>query len=137
MNSDETSANLNPTGNVFMAPDASLPNAAPCSVDMDPTTNAAGNAFTASVVIANTSSSNVNGWRLNFEQSQGQKLQSDSGINLSQSGPNGMNWTGTNALGDAAIPAGKSITVSFTASRDIVNEKPVNFSLNGHRCAVK
>jgi hypothetical protein len=136
MNSDETAANLNVTGNVFMAPDASLP-ATGCSVDYDPNTNAAGNAFTASVVIKNTSSQTVAGWRLNFELSQGQKLQSESGILLSQSGSNGMNWTGTDNFFDRVIPAGQSLTVSFTASRDIINQKPVNFTLNGHRCAVK
>jgi hypothetical protein len=136
MNSDEPASALNPTGNVFMAPDASLPTT-PCSVDYDPNTNAAGNAFTASVVIKNTSSSTVAGWRLNFELSQGQKLQAESGIVLSQSGSNGMNWSGTDNFFDRVIPAGQSLTVSFTASRDIINEKPVNFSLNGHRCAVK
>jgi len=137
MNSDETAADLNPSGNVFLAPDASLPNpTANCDVTytITPTSSTQ---FKANLTIKNTTSTAVNGWTLKFELSQGQKVQNTLGLETTQSGSNGMNWTGKNGFANGHINANGSVTATFTATWDgLVNQKPPNFTLNGNRCTV-
>jgi hypothetical protein len=136
MNSDETSANLNPTGNVFLAPEASLPNPANCSVSYS-ITQLTGHSFEANLAITNTSSTAVDGWTTKFELSQGQRIFASAGILTRQSGSNGMNVTGVSTLGNGDIAPNQTIHAAFTATFDgLVNAKPPNFSLNGNRCAV-
>jgi hypothetical protein len=137
MNSDETAANLNSSGDVFLAPDASLPNpTANCDVTYS-ITNTSSTQFKANLTIKNTTNTAINGWTLKFELAQGQKVQNTLGLETTQSGSNGMNWTGKNGFANGHINANGSVTATFTASWDgLVNQKPPNFTLNGNRCTV-
>jgi peroxidase len=137
MNTGITAADQNPTGNLFFKQDADLP-ATTCSIDYT-IVNIDGSPFKGVLAIKNTSNQFVAGWTLKWELAQGQQLVSDSGIQITQSGPNGMNWKGTDIGFNAVIAPGDTIFVSFFSSFDDVarvNQKPGNFSLNGKRCAV-
>jgi hypothetical protein len=64
-------------------------------------------------------------------------VQNTLGLETTQSGSNGMNWTGKNGFANGHINANGSVTATFTASWDgLVNQKPPNFTLNGNRCTV-
>jgi hypothetical protein len=135
MNTDVTAANLNATGNVFLTRDSKFP-ATACQVTytIEPVSN---NLFEANLAITNTSSTAVDGWTTNFELSQGQRVVDSDGIFIRQSGSNGMNITGTSSLFTGDIAPNQTVHASFTATFDgLVNQKPPNFSLNGHRCGV-
>ncbi len=134
MNTDEGASSLNPTGNVFLAPETDLPTGTTCAVTYS-ITPLSGTTFRGNLSIKNTSGSTISGWTAKFELAQGQSLQSDTGISIKQSGSNGLNWTGTNAANDRNIGNNQTVNVSFTASYDgFVNQKPPNFSLNSKRC---
>ena len=66
-------------------------------------------------------------------------MQTDTGINITQSGPNGFVWTGTDVFVNRVIAPGETKQVSFTANFDgvaILNQRPGNFQLNGRRCTL-
>jgi hypothetical protein len=137
MNTDETAATLNPTGDVFLAPDASLPNPTNCTVTYS-ITPLSTHLFQANLAIANTSTTAVDGWTTNFELSQGQRVVASAGTVINQTGSNGMNVTARSPLlfNDDIAP-NQTVHASFTATWDgLVNHKPPNFSLNGQRCSV-
>ena len=137
MNTDVASADLNPTGNVFLAKDSDLP-ATTCQVTYT-ISNVANGTFRGNLAIKNTGKQVIPAWQVRFELAQGQVLQQPStGAFFSQSGPNGMNKTANNGLSNGVILPGQTISgISFTASWDnFVNQKPPNISVNGKRCAV-
>jgi hypothetical protein len=136
LNTDVTADRLNPTGNVFFLPDAALP-ATACSVRYD-IVNLSATTFKGVLHIKNTSNQTIVGWQTQFALAQGQTLISDLGINITQSGSNGLVWTGRDVGGFGAVIApGETETVEFTASYDgLVNQRPGNISLNNRRCAV-
>jgi hypothetical protein len=134
MNTDVTAAQLNATGDVFYAADDDFP-ATQCEIDYSIVSQSS-SSFKANLTIKNTTNTAVNGWTLKFELSQGQKVQNTLGLETTQSGSNGFNWTGKNGFANGHINANGSVTATFTASFDgLVNERPSNFTLNGHRCA--
>jgi hypothetical protein len=136
LNTDVTAAQLNPTGNVFFLPDAALPGGTTCSIDYD-SFQQTSTTFNATIGIKNTSNSTISGWTLQFALAQGQALQSDTGINIKQSGSNGIVWTGTDVISNKVISPGQTLKVSFSASFDgLLNQRPGNFSLNGKRCTL-
>jgi hypothetical protein len=135
MNTDLTAADFNPTGDVFLNRDSRLP-ATTCHVTytISRTTN---HTFRANLAITNTSTTAVDRWTTRFELSQGQRLISDQGIDIRQSGSFGMNWTGRSEPFNDDIAPNQTVHASVTASWDgQVNQKPPNVSLNGNRCAV-
>ncbi len=137
MNTDVTAALLNPTGNVFLTPDANF-GAATCQVTYT-ISNVGNGSFRGNLAIKNTSSQTIVGWQARFELSQGQNLaQPVTGAVFSQSGPNNMNKTASSLFGNSVIVPGQTIGgISFAASWDnFVNQKPPNVSLNGKRCTV-
>src|SRR5262249_4768324 len=137
MNTDETSATLNPTGDVFLAPDASLPNPTNCTVTYS-ITALTNHLFQAKLAIANTGATAVDRWTTNFELSQGQRVCASAGTVINQTGSNAMNVTAQSPLlfNDDIAP-NQTVHASFTATWDgLVNHKPPNFSLNGQRCSV-
>jgi hypothetical protein len=134
MNSDETAADLTPSGNVFISPDSAEPSGTKCDVSYS-ITNTSSTQFKATMVIKNTSSATVNGWNLRFELAQGQRGIASTGAAITVSGSNGLNWSANSVAATATIKPGASQTVTFTATDDgFVNQKPPNFSLNGNRC---
>ena len=121
--------------NVFLVPDASLP-ATTCTVSYTVSPADRGT-FRTALRITNTGSTTIRRWTLRWEFANGQRIRTDTNINVIQRGTNGREVTATDVLSNAVIPPGRSVDASFTASRDnVANAKPPNISLNGNRCAV-
>ena len=141
MNSDETAANLNPTGNVFLAPDASLPNPANCSV-IYTISNVTSTTFQGTLSIKNTGTQPIKNYQAVFELYQGQAIKSNvAGATFAESGPSNSVKTATPVGGLALINPGATADLAFTASWDgLVNAKPPNINLTGTsaagRCAI-
>jgi len=135
MNTDVTAADLNPTGNVFLAEEVDFPGAA-CTASYT-ISNVSGNTFTGSLSITNNSTA-LNGWSARFNLYNGQSLQSVSGGVFSQSGGGtfGRDVTVNNLSTNGNVPAGATISgIKFTASFDgTLNAKPTTILLNGRRC---
>jgi hypothetical protein len=135
MNTDITTAEINPTGDVFLTRDSKFP-ATTCQVTYT-ITRTTSHTFKADLVITNTSTKAVDGWTTRFELSQGQRLLHADGIDIRQTGSNAMNWAGRSEPANDDIKPNQTVHTSFTATFDgLVNQKPPNFSLNGNRCAV-
>jgi hypothetical protein len=140
MNTDETAADLNVTGNVFMAPDKSL-NPTNCSV-IYTISNVTSNTFQGTLSIKNTGTQPIKNYQAVFELYQGQALKSNvGGATFAQSGPSNSVVTATPVGGLALINPGATADLAFTASWDgLVNAKPPNVNLTGTsaagRCAI-
>ena len=132
-NTDIAPEELNP--NVFLASDEDLPDTT-CTVRYRVTTTRSGT-FRAALRITNTGTAAVARWALNWQFANGQRVRSDSGFDLVQSGPYGRDVVATVDARRRTIAPGRSINVGFTADWDqVANAKPPNFTLNGARCAV-
>jgi endo-1,4-beta-xylanase len=89
--------------------------------------------FTASVSIANTSSTAINGWSLVFTLPSGQTITSGWSATYS---PTSGQVTATNASYNGAIPAGGSTSIGFQANHTGNTAAPAAFTLNGAACTV-
>jgi hypothetical protein len=123
------------TDNVFLVDEDDLP-AAACTVTFTQTTSWPGN-FQVNMKITNNSTTAINGWTLQYEFANGQTFTDRWGGNYSQSGPNGRDVRVTNTATNGSIaPGGSMDGIGFNASYDnVTNSKPVNFRVNGKRCA--
>jgi hypothetical protein len=123
------------TDNVFLVDEDDLP-AAACTVTFTQTTSWPSN-FQVNMKITNNTTTPINGWTLGFEFANGQTLTDRWGGNYTQSGPSGRDVRVTNTATNGAIAAGGSMDgIGFNASYDnFTNAKPVNFRVNGKRCA--
>jgi hypothetical protein len=130
-NTDTPQADINP--NVFLVPDDDLPPAA-CSVAYNVTTTWPGN-FQIDMAITNTSSSTLNNWNLQWQFANGQTVSQGWNGNFSQ---NGVTETVTNASWNGTLAPGQRLGgVGFNAQwDDVTGAIPVNFTLNGRRCAL-
>jgi hypothetical protein len=110
--------------------------AATCDIDYNFAKISGQNAFSGTINIKNTSNQTINGWTLRFQWAHGQQIQTDTGINNTQSGPNGRNVAATDVGGAGGILSPGEVTqTSFTASFDgVVNSRPPNFTLNNRPC---
>ncbi|MEV0643924.1 PHB depolymerase family esterase [Phytomonospora sp. NPDC050363] len=89
--------------------------------------------LTASVTIANTAATSVNGWALAFTLPAGQTI--TSGWNAAYS-PAGGQVTARNASYNAAIAPGASVNIGFQATHTGNTGEPSAFTLNGTACTV-
>jgi len=138
MNTDVTAAQLNPTGNVFLLPDASLP-ATTCQA-IYAITNVTSTTFKGTVSIKNTGTQVITNYQAVIELYQGQAIQANSGIGATwaESGPLGSVKTATPVGGLATINPGATADLAFVASWDNrVNQKPPNVNITGRRCSVQ
>src|SRR5581483_842658 len=87
--------------------------------------------FVVNVVIANTGTSAVNGWRLTFTFPGDQQITSNFNGGFSQSGENA---TLTNASYNGAIAPGGSVNIGFQGTWKNNDTNPTSFSLNGSTC---
>jgi peroxidase len=114
---------------VFLTADDDLP-AAKCSVtyQMD---NLGGHDFRARLRIENKGDRSIDGWTLRFAFANGQSVRQARNAAVFQRGVN------VALRSHERIPKGGKVTdVSFTGRwDDTTNAEPVNFSLNGARCA--
>nr|WP_267897481.1 cellulose binding domain-containing protein [Micromonospora deserti] len=97
------------------------------------TNNSWNTGLTASITIANTGTTAVNGWSLVFTLPAGQSI--TSGWNASYSPTSGQ-ITARNASYNAAIPVNGSVNIGFQANHTGNTATPASFTLNGSPCAV-
>jgi hypothetical protein len=105
-----------------------------CSVHYAVTNQWAGG-FGATITITNTSTTAINGWRLQFSFPNGQTIAQLWNGSYTQSGSTA---TITNASYNGSIPAGGTVNPSpgFNGSWTGSNGSPSAFTLNGTTCAV-
>lgn len=89
--------------------------------------------FTATVSIANTGSSAINGWTLTWSYAGNQQITNAWNATVTQSG-NAV--TARNASYNGSIGAGGNTSFGFQASYSGSNPAPTGFSLNGTACTV-
>jgi hypothetical protein len=130
-NTDTPSADINP--NVFLVPDDDLP-AAACKVNYQVLTTWPGN-FQIGIDITNQSTTATNGWNLQWQFAGGQSVSQGWNGTFTQ---NGVTAKIANASWNGTIAAGATLTgVGFNGTFDnVTNPIPVNFTLNGKRCAI-
>ncbi|GIF09757.1 GH12 family glycosyl hydrolase domain-containing protein [Actinoplanes siamensis] len=90
------------------------------------------NGFTATVTVANTGSSAINGWSLGFTLPGGQSITGS--WNAALTGSSGA-ITARNAAHNAAIPAGGSTSFGFQGTYSGSFASPSAFTLNGTACS--
>lgn len=110
---------------------APQPPAGACRVTV--TTSAWNTGLTASVVITNTGTSTVNGWRLGFTLPDGQTI--TNGWNATYSPASGA-VTATNVSYDATVAPGTSVRIGYQASHVGNSAAPAAYTLNGTTCTV-
>src|SRR5262249_37810793 len=127
-------ADLNPTGEVFLTPEAKLPPTT-CSVAysisaLTPTL------FRANLVITDTAGAGADGWALRFELANGQVIQyADGAIARQSRAANGRDVT-LRGIRPQRRMASSPVQVSFIATDDgTANAVPPMFHLNQRRCA--
>jgi hypothetical protein len=130
-NTDLPAAEIHP--NMFVVAEDDLPPAT-CKVVYSVATAWPGN-FQVALSITNQTSAPLNGWAVRWQFASGQTLSQTWNATQNQSG---VNATLTNASWNASIPAGGTVDgVGFNATFDnVTNPLPVNFTLNGKRCAI-
>jgi cellulose binding protein with CBM2 domain len=104
---------------------------APCAVSYRTTSERPG-AFSASVTIANTATTAVNGWMLVFGYSGDQQITSARRATVRQSG---FTVTARNVPYNAVIAPGASVTFTVAGTWHVSDLPPFNFTLNGVPCA--
>ncbi|WFE27097.1 PHB depolymerase family esterase [Solwaraspora sp. WMMD791] len=113
------------------APPTTPPPSGACRVTYG--VNAWNNGLVASVTIANTGSSAINGWSLAFTLPSGQTI--TSGWNATYSPTSGA-VTARNVSYNATIPPNGSQSIGFQATHTGNSGRPTSFTLNGTPCAV-
>ncbi|NUT97430.1 MAG: PHB depolymerase family esterase [Saccharothrix sp.] len=103
----------------------------PCRVTY--AVNAWNTGLTATITIANTGSSAVNGWTLGFSLPAGQTITSGWSATYA---PNSGAVTAKNVSYNATIAAGTSVQIGLQATHAGDAGKPTAFTLNGASCTV-
>ncbi|MET7368801.1 cellulase family glycosylhydrolase [Streptomyces sp. NPDC005566] len=88
--------------------------------------------FQGEIIIRNTSTTAINGWKLAFSFADGQTVSHAWGGSFTQ---NGGAVSVAPASYTSAIPAGGSVTVGFNGARGATNTAATGFTLNGTTCA--
>jgi hypothetical protein len=110
---------------------SSNPGNASCRVTYG--TNTWNTGFTATVTVANTGSSAINGWKLGFTLPSGQAITSS--WSASVTGTSGA-VSASNVSYNGAIPAGGNTSFGFQGTYSGTFAKPSSFTLNGSTCSV-
>jgi cellulase/cellobiase CelA1 len=108
------------------------PPASSCTVGW--TVNDWGTGFVASLVVTNTGSAAINGWKLEWAWSGNQKITDLWNGTLAQSG---QLVRVANASYNAAIPAGGNTALGFQAAYTGTNSRPGVITLNGKACTIQ
>jgi endo-1,4-beta-xylanase len=91
------------------------------------------NGFTATVAIANTGTTAINGWTLAFTFPSGQRITDNWAATWNQASGS-ANVTATNLNWNANISPGNSISIGFNGSHTGTNTAPNAFTINGTAC---
>jgi endo-1,4-beta-xylanase len=89
--------------------------------------------FTASVTIANTGTTAINGWTLGFTFPSGQRVSQGWAATYDQPAGSAA-VTATNLSWNATIPPGSSVSIGFNGTHTGSNPAPTSFTLNSRTC---
>jgi endo-1,4-beta-xylanase len=89
--------------------------------------------FTASVTIANTGTTAIDGWTLGFTFPSGQRVSEGWGATYDQPASSAA-VTATNLSWNATIPPGSSVSIGFNGTHTGSNPAPTSFTLNTRTC---
>lgn len=92
-----------------------------------------GAGFTTTITIANTGTSALTSWNLQFSFAGNQTVTQGWSATWTQSG---KTVTATNLSYNGSLPAGSSVAIGFNGSYSGTNAKPTAFLLNGTSCTV-
>lgn len=112
-------------------PPSSPPPASSCQVSYSTTSQWTGG-FTASITIANTGTTAINGWQLGFIFPGDQKITNAWNATITQ---NGESVTATSASYNAAISPGGNTSLGFQGTWTNSDAAPASFTLNGSACS--
>jgi hypothetical protein len=101
-----------------------------CRITLTPTTW--NNGYTAEVTVANTGSTAINGWALDFALPGGQTITNSWNAGVTT---NGSAVTARNAAHNGALAPGASASFGFQGTHNGSYTAPTSFSLNGTACA--
>ncbi|MGW1028115.1 cellulase family glycosylhydrolase [Streptomyces sp. NPDC002577] len=87
--------------------------------------------FQGEIVLGNTGSTTISGWKLTFAYADGQQISNMWGGTATQ---DGAAVSVAPASYTATIAAGSSVTLGFTATKNTANTAPTTFALNGSTC---
>ncbi|MEV6690888.1 glycoside hydrolase family 9 protein [Micromonospora sp. NPDC051196] len=120
-----------PSDRVTVTTSAPLPTS-PCRITYG--TNDWGTGFTASITIANTGTTTINGWTLAFTfPHSGQRVGQSWSANFQQTG---TSVTATNMSYNGTIAPGASTSIGFNGTHTGSNPRPTSFTLNGNTCTI-
>ena len=93
-----------------------------------------GNGFGASLAITNTGPAITNGWTLQFDFPNGQRLQNGWPVAFSQPANSPTMTVASNAQWNQTIGSGATFTAGFNGTFSGANNSPTTFTLNGMTC---
>ncbi len=109
------------------------PQAIACTVNYSASNWGGGNGFTATVTVANTGTTPIDGWTLGFSFGAGQRI--TEGWNATWTQASGAaTATATNLSWNAAIAPGGSVGIGFNGTYSTNNPPPTAFTVNGSTC---
>jgi cellulose 1,4-beta-cellobiosidase len=93
-----------------------------------------GNGFGADIAITNTGPAITNGWTLQFNFPNGQRLQNGWPVSFSQPANSATMTVASNAAWNQSIASGATFTAGFNGTFSGTNNNPTSFTLNGVTC---
>jgi cellulose 1,4-beta-cellobiosidase len=93
-----------------------------------------GNGFGASLAITNTGPAITNGWTLQFNFPNGQRLQNGWPVAFSHPAGSATMTVASNAAWNQSIGSGATFTAGFNGTFSGTNNSPTTFTLNGMTC---
>jgi cellulose 1,4-beta-cellobiosidase len=93
-----------------------------------------GNGFGASLAITNTGPAITNGWTLQFNFPNGQRLQNGWPVTFAQPANSATMTVSSNAAWNQSIGSGATFTAGFNGTFSGTNNNPTSFTLNGVTC---
>jgi poly(hydroxyalkanoate) depolymerase family esterase len=127
--SPSASPSTSPSASPSSSPSGTTP---PGTCKVTDTVSAWNTGLTENIVIANTGSAAINGWKLTFTLAPGQSLVSAWNATIA---PSSGTVTATNMSYNAMIPAGGSTSFGFQANHTGNTAAPAAFTLNGVSCS--
>jgi poly(hydroxyalkanoate) depolymerase family esterase len=122
-----------PTTTTTATPPTTTPTSGSSSCHVTDTIQSWNTGLTSNLTITNTGSSALNGWSLNFTLPGGQVITSSWNATYA---PTSGAVTATNAVFNAAIAPGASVTTGFQANHTGNAGAPTSFTLNGATCVL-
>jgi endoglucanase len=125
------SPSVSPSRSASPSPSTSPVPGAPCQVTY--AVNDWGGGFTATVTIANTGSTTINGWTLRFSFAGNQTVSQGWSATWTQSG---QAVTAASLSYNGTLAPNTSTSIGFNGAYSGSNAKPIAFTVNGTSCAV-